>query len=105
MRKLIFTSVISVAIVAVILVFFMLFFYRDPIDEKQAKIIAESAFISLVKHLKMMPNQFEILPMNPQSSAQKVVVFVWQSKAKTECRIEVDVDMIYANARPTWICN
>jgi hypothetical protein len=99
------TSLVFLSLCTGVLALLVFFFYKKPIDDSQAFIIAEGTFLSLAKHLKMMPNEFELLPSNRLPSGEKLVVFVWQSKTKPDCKIEVDVDKMYANARPTWICN
>lgn len=84
-------------------------FLRPPIDEKQANNLAQSSFRSAAKHLKMMPSEFELvsIPTSDLFSNYPVVfvkytfvTYLWQHKTKSDCKIEVYVDLVYANPRP-----
>lgn len=67
--------------------------------------IAEGAFFNLTKKMKMNVSEFNAPPNIDPSDDSRMVVLEWVSKSKPGCRIEVDVDRKFANARPTWNCD
>jgi hypothetical protein len=89
---------------AMILVGIALIFNFSLLDETQTTVIAESAFKSFAKHQNLSIQDFDAMPLNQSMQDERMVVLIWKSKSKLECRIEVDVDRRYSNARPTWNC-
>lgn len=79
--------------------------FRPAIDSTTTYVIAESAFKSFAAQMSMPLSDFD--PPSPISDldGDRMVVLSWVSRSRPECRIEVDVDRLYANARPTWNCS
>ncbi len=107
MKKINLTFGRYVEIVICALLLFVCISYAIPMSGARAKILAEGVFPSVAKRMKMTPDEFELVsePSPERNFKHQYVGFVWRGKSKPECIIEVDVDLIYANARPRGDCN
>jgi hypothetical protein len=96
-----------VEIVICTLFLFVCISYVIPMDRKEAKILAESVFRIQAVRMKMLSDEFELVsePSLERNFKDEYVGYVWRGKTKPECIIEVDLDLIYANARPRGDCN
>lgn len=76
--------------------------FRPPMGEHDATQLARSDFELHAKRKNLKPEDFELF--NPPKAEHFInaawIGFEWRHKLKPECRIEVDVDLYYANSMP-----
>lgn len=80
------------------------FFIGPLADSRTTYAAAESAFRGLSAKMSLSPVDFQAPPLDAVGVDDRMVVLSWTSITRPGCRIEVDVDRRYANARPTWSC-
>lgn len=79
--------------------------FTSELDAEATFSIGESAYLDLAAKMGISKSDFQAPKPLDKASASRMVVLTWVNKSKPECRIEVDIDRRYSNARPTWQCS
>ena len=92
------------AVAALALVLTCLWLFMSRLDARSTYDIAEGAFTDLAQHLQLPVSDFDPPPPVREGDRSVTLELDWKSKSKIGCRIEVDVDRRFGNARPAWSC-
>lgn len=79
--------------------------FASNLDTDATFSIGESAYLGLATKMGMSKSDFVAPQPLDKASDSRMVVLTWLSKSKPGCRIEVDIDRRYSNARPIWQCS
>jgi hypothetical protein len=99
-----FTLRYSLLVIVVLIIGTIVFWGNNLIDWKTTDAIASGSFRSASVIGKFNESDFERLPIDEAEKRERHVTFVWVHRVQLRCRIEVEVDRKFANARPIMQC-